>query len=140
MTVALCAALVHNPTMAAMAQHPSRGRRKTPKNRAPVARSITGPNLRAQKTERLVARVSTEDKGIISQAAALAGQSVGSYILSEARKAALQTLESRQRIVLNAAQTRRMVELLLAPIRPQTERTKRALHSYRHTLASDVNA
>jgi len=91
------------------------------------------------KRERLVARVSAEDKAIISQAAAIAGQSVGSFILAEARKAAVQTLETRQRILLNAAQSRRLVEALLAPPRPATQRMKRALKLYRETVISDVN-
>jgi uncharacterized protein (DUF1778 family) len=92
-----------------------------------------------QKKERLVARVSFEDKAIISQAAAIAGQSVGSFMLAEARKAAIQTLETRQRILLNTAQSRRLVEALLAPPRPPTERMKRALKLYRETVLSDVN-
>lgn len=94
---------------------------------------------RTRKRERLVARVSAEDKAIISQAAAIAGQSVGSFILSEARKAAVITLETRQRIVLNLEQSRRLVDALLAPPRPPTERMKRALKLYRKTVISDVN-
>ena len=86
-----------------------------------------------------MARVSAEDKAIISQAAAIAGQSVGSFILSEARKAALQTLETRQRILLNAAQSRRLIEALLAPPHSPTERMKRARKLYRATVISDVN-
>ena len=97
------------------------------------------PATLPQKTERLVARVSPEDKAIIAQAAAIAGQSVGSFILSEARKAAVQTLETRQRIVLNARQSRRLVDALLAPPRPLTERMKRAQKLYRKTVVSDVN-
>ena len=93
----------------------------------------------APKRERLVARVSADDKAIISQAAAIAGQSVGSFILSEARKAALQAIETRERIVLNAKQSRRLAEALLAPPRPPTERMKRALKLYRKTVISDVN-
>jgi uncharacterized protein (DUF1778 family) len=95
---------------------------------------------KSQKKERLVARVLFEDKAIISQAAAIAGQSVGSFMLAEARKAAIQTLEMRQRILLNAAQSRRLVEALLAPPLPPTERMKRALKLYRETVLSDVNA
>jgi uncharacterized protein (DUF1778 family) len=100
---------------------------------------VTMTQRRPQKRERLVARVSAEDKAIISQAAAIAGQSVGSFILSEARKAAMQTLETRQRILLNAEQSRRLVEALLAPPRPPTKRMKRALELYRKTVISDVN-
>ena len=92
-----------------------------------------------QKRERLVARVSAEDKAIISQAAAIAGQSVGSFILSEARKAAVQTLETRQRIVLNAAQSRRLVEALLAPPRPPTPRMIAAMRAYKATVKSDLD-
>ena len=94
---------------------------------------------KAQKRERLVARVSVEDKAIISQAAAIAGQSVGSFILSEARKAAVQTIESRQRIVLNVAQSRRLVEALLAPPRPPTPRMIAAMRAYKATVKSDLD-
>ena len=100
---------------------------------------VTLDHPKAQKRERLVARVSCEDKAIISQAAAIAGQSVGSFVLAEARKAAVQTLETRQRILLSAAQSRRLVEALLAPPRPPTERMQRALKLYRKTVISDVN-
>ena len=94
---------------------------------------------RPQKRERLVARVTAEDKAIISQAAAIAGQSVGSFILSEARKAAVQTLEPRQRILLNAEQSRRLVEALLAPPRPPTPRMIAAMRAYKATVKSDLD-
>lgn len=94
---------------------------------------------KAQKRERLVARVSSEDKAIISQAAAIAGQSVGSFMLAEARKAALQTIESRERIVLNAEQSRRFVEALLAPPRPPTKRMIEAMRLYKATVKSDLD-
>lgn len=93
----------------------------------------------SSKSERLVARVSAEDKAIISQAAAIAGQSVGSFLLSEARKAAVETLEARQRIVLNAVQSRRLVEALLAPPRPPTKRMVAAMRAYKSTVKSDLD-
>ena len=102
-----------------------------------MAATITQP--RSQKRERLVARVTADDKAVIAHAAALTGQSVGSFMVAEARKAAVATLESRQRIVLNIQQSRRLVEALLAPPRPPTERMKRALKLYRETVVSDVN-
>lgn len=101
-----------------------------------VATTMTQP--RPQKRERLVARVTSEDKAVIAHAAAVAGQSVGSFMVAESRKAALQTIETRERIVLNAEQSRRFVEALLAPPRPPTERMKRALKLYRETVISDV--
>jgi len=91
-----------------------------------------------QKRERLVARVTADDKAVIAHAAALAGQSVGSFVVAEARKAALQTIETRERIVLNAEESRRFVEALLAPPRPPTKRMLRSLKLYRETVISDV--
>ena len=101
--------------------------------------TATMTQRRPQKRERLVARVSAEDKTIITQAAAIAGQSVGSFILSEARKAAVQTLETRQRILLNAEQSRRLVEALLAPPRPPTPRMIAAMRAYKATVKSDLD-
>ncbi|MGZ8939874.1 MAG: type II toxin-antitoxin system TacA family antitoxin [Limisphaerales bacterium] len=120
------------PRRRAKAQRPTAKRYRRPA-------STAGRNVRAQKRERLVARVSLEDKQIITRAAVMAGQSVGSFMLSEARKAALASLEARHRIILNAEQSRRFVEALLAPPRPPTERMKRALKLYRETVISDVN-
>jgi uncharacterized protein (DUF1778 family) len=85
----------------------------------------------------LVARVTADDKAVIAQAAALAGQSVGSFVVAEARKAALQTIEARERIVLNAAESRRFIQALLAPPRPPAERMKRSLKLYRETVISN---
>jgi uncharacterized protein (DUF1778 family) len=94
---------------------------------------------RTRKRERLVARATAEDKAIISQAAAIADQSVGSFILSEARKAAEKPLENRQPIVLNLEQSRRLVEALLAPPRPPTKRMIAAMRAYKATVKSDLD-
>jgi uncharacterized protein (DUF1778 family) len=102
-----------------------------------MAATIT--QRRPQKRERLVARVTADDKAVISRAAALAGQSVGSFMVTEARKAALQTIESRQRILLNTQQSRRFVEALLAPPRPPTRRMIAAMRAYKATVKSDLD-
>jgi uncharacterized protein (DUF1778 family) len=104
-----------------------------------MAMPATLERTRTRKRERLVARVSAEDKAIISQAAAIAGQSVGSFVLSEVRKAAVQTIETRERIVLNAEQSRRFVEALLAPPRPPTKRMIEAMRAYKATVKSDLD-
>lgn len=88
------------------------------------------------KGERLVARVLPEDKALIGRAAAIAGQSVGSFVLTQARKAALETLETRVRIVLHATESKRFVEALLTTAREPTERMKRALEFHRKTVKS----
>jgi uncharacterized protein (DUF1778 family) len=92
-----------------------------------------------RKQERLVARATAADKAVIAHAAALAGQSVGSFLVAEARKAALLTIETRERIVLNAEQSRRFVEALLAPPRPPTPEMLAAMRAYKATVKSDLD-
>jgi uncharacterized protein (DUF1778 family) len=99
--------------------------------------TLTKPH-RSPKAERLVARISPEDKTVIVRAAALAGQSVGSFVLAQARKAALDTIEARERIMLNAAQSRRFVESLLARPRPPSPALLEAARAYRATVKSDL--
>ena len=94
---------------------------------------------KSPKGERLVARISADDKTIIARAAALTGQSVGSFVLTQARKAALDTLEASERIVLNAAQSRRFVEELLAPPRPPSPALLEAAQAYRATVKSNLD-
>ncbi len=93
----------------------------------------------SSKGERFVARISADDKTIITRAAALTGQSVGSFVLAQARKAALETLEARERIALNAAQSRRFVEALLAPARPPSPALLEAARAYRARVKSDLD-
>ena len=96
----------------------------------------------ATRAERLVARVTHDDKVVITKAAAFAGQSVGRFVVSQARKAALKMLETREhseRIALNAEQSRRFVEAILAPPHPPTKRMIEAMRAYRATVKSDLD-
>lgn len=94
---------------------------------------------RTAKGGRLVARVSSADKTIIAKAAALSGQSVGSFVVSQARKAALETLETHERVVLNAEQSRRFVEALLAKPPAPTARMREAMKLSRAKVTSDLD-
>lgn len=94
---------------------------------------------RDAKSGRLVARISGADKVIISKAAALAGQSVGSFVVSQARKAALETLETHDRILLHAEQSRRFVEALLAKPMVPTARMREAMKLSRAKVTSDLD-
>ena len=89
-----------------------------------------------RKGERLVARVSPEDKAIIAKAAAFSGQSAGSFMVVNARKAAEETLDARERIVLSAAESRRFVAALLARLRAPAARMKRAMELHRRTVTA----
>ncbi len=94
---------------------------------------------RTTKGGRLVARVSGADKAVIAKAAALAGQSVGSYVVTQARKAALEALEKHDRVVLNAEQSRRFVEGLLAKPAAPTARMREAIRLSRAKVTSDLD-
>ena len=94
------------------------------------------------RAERLVARVTHEDKVIIGKAAAFTGQSIGSFVVAQARKAAIKTLEAYEHsecIVLNAEQSRHLIEVLLAPPRPPTKHMIEAMRDYRATVKSDLD-
>jgi uncharacterized protein (DUF1778 family) len=95
--------------------------------------------MEAPKAERFVARVTRADKRIFQQAAALEGRSMATFVIHHAREAAEQIITRRKVIRLNAEDSRRFVEALLAPPRPPTARMKRALKLYRETVVSDVN-
>lgn len=91
-----------------------------------------------RKAERLVARITPADKALIERAATRSGQSVASFVVSVARTAAAETLATHERIELNAEQSRRFVEALLAPPRAPSARMKRAMRLYRRTVTSNV--
>lgn len=100
--------------------------------------TLTKPS-RTVKSGRLVARVSGSDKAIIVKAAMLAGQSVGSFVVAQARKAALETVESHDRVVLNGEQSRRFVEALLAKPAAPTKRMIEAMRLTKTRVKSDLD-
>jgi uncharacterized protein (DUF1778 family) len=102
-------------------------------------RSAIAPSKSKAKDTRLFARVSSADKRLIEKAAALKGQSVGAFVITQARNAASELIEEHSLIKLNREESRRFVKALLAPPRPPTEAMKRALKVYRETVISDVN-
>ena len=106
--------------------------RSTPTVRRPA---LAKEAARVVKADRLVARITPEDKLLITRAAAIAGQSVGSFVLAQARKAALTELETRERIELNAGQSQRFVAALLAPLRKPSAAVTEAYADYRATVA-----
>lgn len=96
--------------------------------------AVASPTSKSPKAERLVARVSPDDKRTIERAAALSGQSVASFVIAHARDAAEKTLERHDRIRLNAEDSRRFVEGLLAPARKVPKAAKDAFENYRQTV------
>ncbi|MEK7953554.1 type II toxin-antitoxin system TacA family antitoxin [Luteolibacter soli] len=96
--------------------------------------AVSGATPKTPKAERLVARVSPDDKRTIERAAALSGQSVASFVVAHARDAAERALERHDRIRLNAEDSRRFVEGLLGPARKVPKAVKEAFEDYRQTV------
>jgi uncharacterized protein (DUF1778 family) len=90
------------------------------------------------KDTRIFARVSSPDKRLIEKAAALSGQSVGAFVVAQARNAASELIEEHAVIRLNREESRRLVKALLAPPRPPTAAMKKAMREYRKSVLSDV--
>jgi uncharacterized protein (DUF1778 family) len=82
------------------------------------------------KRERLDARVTTEQKEIIQQAAAIRHVSVTDFVVESALERAYETLESHARWELDAEQSRAFAALLLDPPEPN-EALRKAAEAHR---------
>jgi uncharacterized protein (DUF1778 family) len=91
------------------------------------------------KDSRFFARISSADKNLIEEAAAIVGQSAATFVITQARQVASRLLQEENVIRLNEAESRRVVAALLAPPKPPTQAFREALADYRSTVISDVN-
>lgn len=66
------------------------------------------------ETERLATRIRPEDKRLIAKAASLSGVSVSAFVKMQLREAALKVIEQEQVIKLDAEDSLKFVEALLA--------------------------
>ena len=89
---------------------------------------------RGNKSDRIVARVTAQDKALLESAAVLEGCSVGAFVISNVRAAAEKVVQGHEMIRLNREESRRFIKALLAPPRPPTKRFKVALQMYRKTV------
>ena len=88
----------------------------------------------SRRSDRLVARITPEDKSLLARAAALEGSSLASFVVSHIRDAAQEVIRRHDSIQLNEAESRRFVEALLAPPTKPTERFARALKLHQETV------
>jgi uncharacterized protein (DUF1778 family) len=78
--------------------------------------------------ERLVARVSTEQKELMQRAAALEGQTLTHFVMTSAQRAAEQTIREHEVLVLTPRESRQFVEALLNPPAPNVALRAAARH------------
>ncbi len=86
-----------------------------------------------------MARVHAADKVLIEKGAEIAGLSVGSFLVTQARKAAEELVREQEAIRLTAEESRRLVDALLSASRKPTKAQKAAADRYRKQVRSDVN-
>jgi uncharacterized protein (DUF1778 family) len=82
------------------------------------------------RSERLEARVTTEIKGMIENAAAIQGRTVTDFLLTSVQDAARRVIEDHQRLDLTIRDRQAFVEALLRP-RPVNDRLRDTVRRYR---------
>jgi uncharacterized protein (DUF1778 family) len=84
-----------------------------------------------RKTQRFVARVTAADKHLFQKAAAIQGRSLAKFIITHVREVARRVVSESNQMQLNANQSRRFVEALLAPSRRPASALKKAIIRHR---------
>ncbi|MCB1224307.1 MAG: DUF1778 domain-containing protein [Verrucomicrobiales bacterium] len=86
------------------------------------------------RSDRLVARVTPNDKALLERAAGIEGCSVAAFVVSCAREAAEKVVRRHETIQLNRAESLRFAKALLAPPKAPSKRLKEAVTHYRATV------
>lgn len=94
--------------------------------------------MKEQKVQRFVARVSAADKQLFQRAATLEGRSMATFVITHAREVARQIISQSNMIQLNADESVRFVEALLAPPRQPTPTMTDSIRAYRKSVKSDL--
>lgn len=87
-----------------------------------------------RRTDRLVARITSEDKELLERAATLEGCSLAMFVTSRMRAAAEEVVRRHETIQLNRGESLRFAKALLTPPRAPAKRLKDALVLYRTTV------
>jgi uncharacterized protein (DUF1778 family) len=95
--------------------------------------NVIDNNLR--RSDRLVARITPEEKSLLARAAALEGASVASFVVSHVRDAAQEVIRRHNSIQLSESESKRFMEALLTTPKKQTMRFARAKKLYQETVS-----
>ena len=87
-----------------------------------------------KRSNRLVARITPDDKALLERAATLEGSSLASFVLSHVRTAAAEIIRQHETIQLNQTESERFLKALVAPPTKPTARMASALELYRQTV------
>lgn len=95
-----------------------------------MAEPVLKPVHGRTRSERLEARVTTEQKILIEHAAALQGRTVTDFVLTSVQDAARRAIEDHQRLDLSVRDSQAFVEALLNP-QPVNDRLRDTVRRYR---------
>ncbi|MCY2974550.1 MAG: DUF1778 domain-containing protein [Planctomycetota bacterium] len=87
------------------------------------------------KSARIETRVSQEQKDLIERAAAFSGRTISEFVLAHIEVAAKKVVEEHEKLHLDQAQSRILVDALLTPKKPN-KKLKLAMENYRKRVES----
>lgn len=87
------------------------------------------------KSTRIETRVSLEQKDLIERAAAFSGRTVSEFVLAHIEVAAKRVIDEHEKLNLDQAQSKILVDALLAPKKPN-RKLKLAVEGYRRQVES----
>ena len=90
---------------------------------------------RPKRTDRVVARITPDDKALLERAVGLHGGSLANFIVFHARLAAQEVIRRHETIRLNAVESERFVKALLAPPGKAPIRFTKAVKLYRKSVS-----
>ncbi|HZM01849.1 MAG TPA: DUF1778 domain-containing protein [Candidatus Saccharimonadales bacterium] len=91
-------------------------------------------SVKEQKIQRFVARVTVADKRLFQKAAVIERRSMAKFVVTLIREVALQVIHQNHQIQLDANESRRFVESLIAPPRKPALPLKQAIVRYRQQV------
>ena len=94
----------------------------------------------AARSERLEARVSSDQKELFLRAAELQGRTLTDFVISSVHEAAVRTLEDLQSVKLAVDESRAFAEALLNPREPDSRLSAAARRSMASVAAHEPNA
>ena len=88
-----------------------------------------------KRSDRVVARITPDDKALLERAATRHGGSLASFIVFHARMAAQEVIRRHETIRLNGVESERFVKALLAPPGKTPARFTKAVERYRKSVS-----
>jgi uncharacterized protein (DUF1778 family) len=96
--------------------------------------AVPATRTKPTRTNRLVARISPDDKVLLERAATLEGSSLATFVVSHVRMAAEEVIRRHDAIQLNRAESERFLKALAAPPGKAPARMAKALALHRKTV------